>query len=74
MQGRELYLEVHPDLYSRYPGPLAAALATPRELGILQYIDLDRAWKAIQEKRGVPVRVGRLPEPPPTPATSKRTS
>jgi L,D-transpeptidase ErfK/SrfK len=74
VQGRELYLEVHPDIYSRYPGPLSAALQTPRELGILEHIDLDRAWKAIQEKRGVPVRVGRLPEPPPTPVTSRPTS
>ena len=74
VHGRELYLEVHPDLYARYAGPLAEALRTPQELGIIEYVDVDRAARAVEEKRGVPVRVGRLPEPPPAPATSKPTS
>ena len=74
MDGADLYLEVHPDLYARYPGPLTEALRTPRALGILRHIDLERAWRAVEEVRGVPVRVGRLPEPPPTPPTSRPTS
>jgi len=71
VDGRDLYLEVHPDIYSRYPGPLEEALRTPRELGILRHIDLDRAWRAVEETRGVPVWVGRLPEPPQNPPDSK---
>jgi L,D-transpeptidase ErfK/SrfK len=75
VQGQDLYLEVHPDLYARYTGPLAEALRTPQELGILEHVDVDRARRVVEEQRGVPVRVGRLPEPPPAPpATSKRTS
>lgn len=75
VHGQELYLEVHPDRYARYPGPLAEALRTPDELGILEYVDVDRARRAVEEQRGVPVRVGRLPEPPPAPpTTSRRTS
>ncbi|HEX5066134.1 MAG TPA: L,D-transpeptidase family protein [Myxococcota bacterium] len=75
IDGNDLYLEVHPDLYGRYPGPLTEALRTPRELGILRHIDLELAWRAVEEARGVPVWVGRLPEPPPTlPVTSRPTS
>jgi L,D-transpeptidase ErfK/SrfK len=74
VDGVDLYLEVHPDLYARYPGPLTEALRTPRALGILRHIDLERAWRAVEEMRGIPVRVGRLPEPPPAPATSRPTS
>ena len=76
LEGRDLYLEVHPDLYNEFPGRLSEALRTPRALGILGHVDLDAAWRAVDEKRGVPVWVGRLPEPPPTqtrtPATTSR--
>ena len=74
VDGRDLYLEVHPDLYSVYPGPLTEALRTPRALGILRHIDLELAWRAVEQARGVPIWVGRLPEPPPTLPTSKPTS
>jgi L,D-transpeptidase ErfK/SrfK len=74
IDGRDLYLEVHPDLYGLYPGPLGEALRTPRALGILRHIDLERAWRAVDEERGVPIWVGRLPEPPLPPATSRPTS
>ena len=75
IDGNDLYLEVHPDLYGRYSGPLTEALRTPRELGILRHVDLELAWRAVEEARGAPVWVGRLPEPPPTlPVTSRPTS
>lgn len=74
VSGVDLYLEVHPDLYSRYPATLTEALRTPRALGILRHIDLERAWRAVEEMRGIPVWVGRLPELPPAPPTSKPTS
>ncbi len=74
VDGVDLVLEVHPDLYARYPGPLTEALRTPRALGILRHVDLERAWRAVEEMRGIPVRVGRLPEPPPELPTSRPTS
>jgi L,D-transpeptidase ErfK/SrfK len=72
--GPDLYLEVHPDIYARHPDRLAEALRTPRALGILPHVDLERAWQVLDEMRGVPVRVGRLPAPPAPPATSTPTS
>lgn len=74
IQGGVVYLEAHPDLYSLRPDRLAEALRTPRTLGILAALDLERVWLAIDEMRGVPVQVGRLPEPPAPPAISKPTS
>jgi L,D-transpeptidase ErfK/SrfK len=62
--GDVLVLEVHPDRYDRIPHPLQAALATPRALGLLDAVDLDAVRRALDEARGVPVPVGRLPAPP----------
>lgn len=58
--GKDLYLEAHPDLYGRLDEPLAAALALPRELGLLPRIDIERVWAAVEQARGIPVRVGTL--------------
>jgi L,D-transpeptidase ErfK/SrfK len=58
--GTRIYLEVHPDLYGKFPDRLAAALATPRALGLLDRIDLGRAWTLVDEARGVPTDVGHL--------------
>lgn len=74
VQGDRILLEVHPDLYGLYPDRLAEALRTPRALGLLGALDMERVWRVVDEKRGVPVPVGRLPEPPPDPATSRPTS
>lgn len=60
-EGRTLYLEVHPDLYDRLEDGLSAALAVPRALGILGAVDAERAWRALDEARGVPEPVGTLP-------------
>ena len=72
--GDQLYLEVHPDLYGLAPDRLTAALAVPRQLGLLPILDLDQVWRAVTEARGVPVAVGRLPAQPPAPATSRSPS
>lgn len=61
-EGRMLYLEVHPDLYGRAEDGLAAALAVPRALGLLGAVDVERAWRALDEARGVPEPVGTIPE------------
>ena len=71
--GDDLYLEVHPDLYSLRPDRLAEALRVPRAFGLLEQLDLERVWRAVDEAQGVPVRVGRLP-PPDSSTTSTPTS
>jgi L,D-transpeptidase ErfK/SrfK len=63
--GRQLHLEVHPDLYGLAPDRLRA-FELPRDLGLLGAIDLERAWSAIEQAQGVPVAVGTLPAPEPT--------
>lgn len=68
-----LFFEAHPDLYEVHPDALAAALHTPRALGLLGAIDLERVWSAVETRRGIPVPVGRLPESPAA-ATSTPTS
>lgn len=68
-----IFLEVHPDLYAQHPDRLGDALRVPRALGLLAQLDLERVIRAVEAMRGVPERVGRLPEPPP-PATSTPTS
>ncbi len=60
-EGDRLYFEAHPDLYGRMPDRLASALAVPRALGLLESLDLALVWQAIDEQRGAPVAVGRLP-------------
>lgn len=74
VEGDAIFLEAHPDLYGLRPDRLAEALRVPRALGLLGRLDLDATWRAVEELRGVPVQVGRLPEPPPPPATSTPTS
>ena len=59
--GERLYFEAHPDLYGRLLDHLAAALAVPRALGLLDVVDLELVWRTLEEARGIPVDVGRLP-------------
>ena len=59
--GDGLYLEVHPDLYTRGSDPLAEALALPRVVGLLEAVDLREVARAVEQARGVPLRIGTLP-------------
>jgi L,D-transpeptidase ErfK/SrfK len=59
--GKDLFLEVHPDIYGRVAQPLASALSLPRELGLLANIDVEKVWKAVDAAEGVPIRVGSMP-------------
>jgi L,D-transpeptidase ErfK/SrfK len=56
--GRDLYVEVHPDLYGRMGDPTEEALRVGRSLG---RIDEGAVRRAVAEARGVPIRVGTLP-------------
>lgn len=73
-----LYFEAHSDVYGRLPDRLAAALETPRALGLLEHVDVARVWQALEEARGLPIPVGELPPgfetPAPLEAISKPTS
>jgi L,D-transpeptidase ErfK/SrfK len=60
--GSQILFEAHPDRYHRIPDRLAAALAPIRDTGLFGHIDIERVWRAIDESRGVPVLVGKLPE------------
>ncbi len=70
--GEHVYFEAHPDIYGLLLDHLATALAVPRALGILYAIDIERVWQTLEEARGVPVPVGRLPGG--TPADERATS
>ena len=59
-QGDRIYFEAHPDLYGLMPDRLAA-FELPRALGLLHAIDIQLAWRTLEEGRGIPVEVGRLP-------------
>jgi L,D-transpeptidase ErfK/SrfK len=73
-EGDQIYLEAHPDLYGLQRDRLAA-LAVPRALGLLEVLDLRQVLGALEEERGIPMRVGRFPAPIVLPAvTPKPTS
>jgi L,D-transpeptidase ErfK/SrfK len=59
--GDRLLLEAHPDVYSRIPDPLQAALETPRALGVEPWVDVAAVQRVIAQADGVPTVVGTLP-------------
>lgn len=59
--GKQLFLEVHPDIYDRIPDAMTAALALPRALGIEARLDYGRVYSTVQRASGIPVVVGTLP-------------
>ena len=61
LDGRNLYLEVHPDVYARHPDRLTDALRTLNAERMLPFIELESVWRALEEARGVPILVGQLP-------------
>ncbi len=63
-RGDALYVEVHDDLYGRYPGLWNHALAEAQRLGIADRIDPAKLEKAVEQKTGVPTFVS-FGSPPP---------
>jgi L,D-transpeptidase ErfK/SrfK len=62
-RGDALYVEVHDDLYGRFPGAWAHALEEVKQRGLEDQVDMTKLQKAIEEKTGVPTYI--MPGPPP---------
>ena len=78
-RGDALYVEVHDDLYSVYPGLWNHALNEVKRLKLDDDVDMQKLQKAVETKSGVPTYVMNGPEPgvstdsasaPPSPAAS----
>ncbi len=70
--GDRLLLEAHPDVYARISNPLAAALDTPRVLGLGARVDIVAVQRVIDRADGVPTPVGKLPPRDPEPGALLR--
>lgn len=53
----QIYVEVHNDLYRRFPNLEREALALARQARLTNRIDLERLRQAVREKRGIPIEV-----------------
>jgi L,D-transpeptidase ErfK/SrfK len=62
-RGNALYVEVHDDLYGRFPGAWAHALEEVKRRGLEDQVDTTKLQKAVEEKTGVPTYI--MPGPPP---------
>jgi L,D-transpeptidase ErfK/SrfK len=61
-RGGRLYVEVHDDLYARYPGMWNLATHLVDRLGLTDKVDMAALEKAVEAKSGVPTYVGRSDE------------
>jgi L,D-transpeptidase ErfK/SrfK len=68
VDGTRIYLEVHPDLYG-LSEVHAELFDVPRALGLIDWVDHERARHVLEKALGIPVWVGTLDR-----TTSKRTS
>jgi L,D-transpeptidase ErfK/SrfK len=73
-RGDALYVEVHDDLYGRYPGAWAHALEEVKRRGLEDQVDMAKLQKAVEEKTGVPTYVMAGPPPDGTTATEMALS
>ncbi len=64
-RGGSLYVEVHEDLYGKYPGLWNYARGEAKRRGLTGDIDLDKLEKAVAAKSGVPTYIGPGEEPAP---------
>jgi len=56
-RGDSIYVEVHDDLYGKYPGLWKHAVKEARRLGLEDQIDHNKLEKAVEEKAGVPTDI-----------------
>src|SRR5579875_1128037 len=75
-RGDQLYVEVHDDLYARYPGLWQHTLNEASRRGLTDKIDMHALEKAVEAKSGVPTPIGKAVEAlaDPLPATEPATS
>lgn len=57
LEGDDLLVEIHPDLYGLVPDVARAAEEQLRALGVWERVDLGRLRQAVAEARGIPVSV-----------------
>jgi L,D-transpeptidase ErfK/SrfK len=62
-RGDSLYVEVHDDLYAKYPGLWQHALREVNRLGLEDDVDMRRLEKAVEARSGIPTYVMSGPEP-----------
>jgi L,D-transpeptidase ErfK/SrfK len=62
-RGDALYVEVHDDLYGKYPGLWNHASQEVTRRGLSGDVDLDKLEKAVEAKSGIPTYVGTGVEP-----------
>lgn len=62
-RGDALYVEVHDDLYGKYPGLWNHAVHVVSEQNLGEYVDMSKLEKAVEGKTGVPTYVMNGPEP-----------
>ena len=61
--GDSVYVEIHDDLYGKYPGLWKLAVDEARRLGLAGTIDYRKLEKAVEEKTGVPTNISLGHEP-----------
>ncbi len=62
-RGESLYVEVHDDLYARYPGLWNHALHEVKRLGLEDRVDMGKLEKAVGLRAGIPTYVMPGPDP-----------
>ena len=62
-RGDSLYVEVHDDLYGKYPGLWRLATQEVRRENLIGKVDLTKLEKAVELKAGIPTYVGFGPTP-----------
>jgi L,D-transpeptidase ErfK/SrfK len=62
-RGDALYVEVHDDLYARYPGLWNHAVREVNRLGLEDRVDMDKLAKAVELRSGIPTYVMPGPDP-----------
>jgi L,D-transpeptidase ErfK/SrfK len=62
-RGDALFVEVHDDLYAKYPGLWNHAMRDVQGLGLGDRVDTARLEKAVELRSGIPTYVGTGPDP-----------
>jgi L,D-transpeptidase ErfK/SrfK len=63
-RGASLFVEIHDDLYGKYPGMWYLSQQLVKAQGLGPAIDNDKLEKAVEAKSGIPTYVGLGEEPP----------